>query len=148
MQSSNNLVRAARIIRKLQQPDNLKEITIKLDKKKKEGEIISIIVNGKGEVKYNTINNVSATENKINNISEQQLKELVAKFMDTYFFSFKDNYIMESESKGNYSIISIKVGDLSKQVTYNENSKLPQQIKMLEQAIIDTTGARKWIGGQ
>jgi hypothetical protein len=142
MQSSNNLVRAARIIRKLQQPDNLKDITIKLDKKK-EGEIISIIVNGKGEVKYNTINNVSATENKINNISEQQLKELIAKFMDTYFFSFKDNYIVESESKGNYSIISIKVGDLSKQVTYNENSKLPQQIKMLEQAIIDTTGARK-----
>jgi hypothetical protein len=63
------------------------------------------------------------------------------------FFSFKDNYITDSESKGNHSMISIKAGDLSKQVTYNKNSKLPQQIRKLEQAIINTTGATKWIGG-
>jgi hypothetical protein len=44
-------------------------------------------------------------------------------------------------------MISIKAGDLSKQVTYNKNSKLPQQIRKLEQAIINTTGATKWIGG-
>jgi nucleotidyltransferase/DNA polymerase involved in DNA repair len=148
MQSSNNLVQAAKIIRKLQQPDSLKDVIIKLDKKEKDGETFSLEVNGEGEVTFNTVNNVSTKRNKeISNMSEQQLKELINKFMDAYFFSFKDNYITDSESKGNHSMISIKAGDLSKQVTYNKNSKLPQQIRKLEQAIINTTGATKWIGG-
>jgi Domain of unknown function (DUF6438) len=143
MQSSNNLVQAARIIRKLQQPNSLKDIIIKLENKEKDGEIFSLIINGKGEVEYNTKNTGTAQGNKISNISEQQLKELVNKFIDAYFFSFKDNYITESESDENYSTISIRAGDLSKQVKYDKNSKLPQQIRMLEQAIIDTAGTRK-----
>jgi Domain of unknown function (DUF6438) len=143
MQSSNNLVQAARIIRKLQQPNSLKDMIIKLENKEKDGEIFSLIINGKGEVEYNTKNTGTAQGNKISNISEQQLKELVNKFIDAYFFSFKDNYITESESDENYSTISIRAGDLSKQVKYDKNSKLPQQIRMLEQAIIDTAGTRK-----
>jgi ribosomal protein S6 len=148
MPPSNSLVQAARIIRKLQHPDSLKDVVIRLGKKEKDGKIFSLTVNGKGEVNYSSVNNVSAKENKIGNIGEKQLKELIDKFMDAYFFSFKDNYITESESRGNYSIISIKAGDLSKQVTYNSDSKLPQQIRMLEQSIVDTTGARTWIEGQ
>jgi hypothetical protein len=148
MQPSNSLVQAARIIRKLQHPASLKDVIIKLDKKEKDGKMFSLLVNGKGEVNYSTVNNVSAKETKMGNVGEQQLKELIDKFMDAYFFSFKDNYITESESRGNCSIMSIKVGGLFKQVTYNKNSKPPQQIKMLEQAIIDTTGARTWIEGQ
>jgi hypothetical protein len=143
MQSSNNLVQAARIIRKLQQPNSLKDMIIKLENKEKDGEIFSLIINGKGEVEYNTKNTGTAQGNKISNISEQQLKELVNQFIDAYFFSFKDNYITESESDENYSTISIRAGDLSKQVKYDKNSKLPQQIRMLEQAIIDTAGTRK-----
>jgi len=148
MPSSNSLVQAARIIRKLQQPDSLKDVVIKLDKQEKNGKIFSLTVNGEGEVNYSSVNNVSTKENKIGKIGEQHLRELIGKFMDAYFFSFKDNYITESESRGNYSIISIKAGDLSKQVTYNNESRPPQQIRMLEQAIIDTTEARTWIEGR
>jgi hypothetical protein len=81
------LVQAAKIIRKLQQPDSLKDVIIKLDKKEKDGETFSLEVNGEGEVTFNTVNNVSTKRNKeISNISEQQLKELINKFMDAYFF--------------------------------------------------------------
>lgn len=143
MQSSNNLIQGARIIRKLQQPNNLKDVIIKLENKEKDGEIFSLVINGKGEVDYNTKNTGAAPGNKISNISEKQFKGLVNKFIDAYFFSFKDNYIMESDSDGSYSIISLRAGDLSKQVKYNKNSRLPQQIRMLEQAIIYTAGTRK-----
>jgi hypothetical protein len=73
MPPSNSLVQAARIIRKLQHPDSLKDVVIRLDKKEKDGKIFSLTVNGKGEVNYSSANNVSAKENKIGNIGEKQL---------------------------------------------------------------------------
>jgi hypothetical protein len=143
--SNGNFADTVGIIRKLESGDT-SGIKIKLERRDTKGTNYpdySVTILDDGKVIYNGIKNVKTIGTKIYQIPKERIQQLIDELQRVYFFTMKDDY-GNGDGDG-ITIVSIILGDKSKQVAHRIGSKIPRGLSEFENRIDEVAGSKKWV---
>ncbi len=111
----------------------------------------SLTIHGYGTVTYEGNDNVGVKGSKEESIAEDKIMDILSEFKSSNFFSFNENYPVESPIGRPSTIISISLpGEKGEAKTksvkyYHGDKNIPEKLKMLGEKIDKIVGSDKWV---
>jgi hypothetical protein len=130
-------------------PESMRNAVITLERTPCFGScpVYKLTVYGTGRVVYEGIENVNVIGTKESTISDEQVMELIPRFLDVDYFSLNDSYQKFMVSDMPSAITSIQIAGETKTVQhYHGDKTAPEVLTELEDFIDQTVNSAQWVG--
>ena len=110
--------------------------------------VYKLTIFGDGSVVYNGLEFVAVTGRHAANISKDTVKQLIAAFKNSEFFSLNNDYVEFMGTEDPFAITSLTINGKKKRVRhYHGDYSAPRQLKILEDEIDKLVCSDRWVQG-
>lgn len=131
-------------------PKSLEDIIITLERTICCGRcpVYKLTIFGDGLVMYNGLEFVAIAGRHTANISKDKIRQLIAAFKKTRFFSLNNSYVEFMGIEDPFAITSLTINGKKKRVRhYLGDRSAPRQLKILEDEIDKIVFSNRWVHG-
>jgi hypothetical protein len=131
-------------------PKSLEDIIITLERTICCGRcpVYKLTIFGDGLVMYNGLEFVAIAGRHAANISKDKIRQLIAAFKKTRFFSLNNSYVEFMGIEDPFAITSLTINGKKKRVRhYLGDRSAPRQLKILEDEIDKIVCSSRWVQG-
>ena len=128
-------------------PDNIKEVVVTLERTACFGvcPVYKLTIYGDGRVVYEGIRFVRVGGIITTNISEDEIRQLIAEFQKIDYFSLKDSYEQHNATDMPSAFTSLTVDEKTKTVRhYHGDLSAPEELTELENKIDQIVDSDQW----